>query len=298
MSTRLPRRIIREVQERLTERGGGAASIAEIHGLGGGCINPAARIVLETGDAFFLKWNEELPSELFLLEAEGLEALRQTAAIRVPTVVGVGDGWLLLEFIDSTPFGPGFGKRLGRALAELHMPGSERYGWTKPNYLGPLPQENLWVEDWAAFWRDHRIHPQLRRAHDGRRISMSEKREIEALLVRVDALLTDGPAGASLLHGDLWSGNVLSSRDGDPVLVDPAVYYGDHEVDLAMAELFGGVPHDFLSAYRERLPLRSGYVEVRRDLYQLYPLLVHVNLFGGGYRAQAMDHVRRLLGKA
>ncbi|HEX5725290.1 MAG TPA: fructosamine kinase family protein, partial [Longimicrobiaceae bacterium] len=244
-----------------------------------------------------LKYNLRAPAGFFAAEAEGLGALRAAAGdgLRVPAVLALGDEtpWIALEWLEPAPRAPGFSERLGRGLARLHRPDGGGWGWGADNFIGPLPQPNEPAASWAEFWRARRLEPQLRRAHDvGRRPGSA--REWERLFAALDGLLAPaGEDGPSLLHGDLWSGNVLATTAG-PALVDPAVYRGHREVDLAMAELFGGFDAAFHAAYAEAAPLRPGYREARRGVYQLYPLLVHAVLFGGGYVAQAAETLRRV----
>ncbi|HEU0053290.1 MAG TPA: fructosamine kinase family protein [Longimicrobium sp.] len=274
--------------------------------VGGGCISHAARV--ETADGpVFLKHNAEAPPGLFAAEADGLRALRAAAgdALRVPEVIAVhdsmesGDGddapaWIALEWLEPAPSGRGHSGRLGRGLAHLHRaPVDGRWGWARDNFIGALPQSNAPSPAWPAFWRDRRLAPQLDLARRAHRLPGTEG-EWERLLDRLPDLLAAGDEdGASLLHGDLWSGNVMATAGG-PALIDPAAYRGHREADLAMAELFGGFDAAFHAAYREAWPLLPGYAEARRGVYQLYYLLVHVNLFGGGYVAQTAAALRRV----
>jgi fructosamine-3-kinase len=181
---------------------------------------------------------------------------------------------------------------LGQQLAHLHRASAARFGWHRDNTIGATPQPNPWTESWIEFWRTQRLAFQLqlaaRNGHTG-----GLQRRGEQLLVRLDALLAHDPA-RSLLHGDLWGGNAAATAAGEPVLFDPACYYGDRETDLAMTELFGGFAPAFYSEYRAAWPLDAGY-GARRDLYNLYHVLNHLNLFGGGYRAQAEGMIERLL---
>lgn len=285
-------------------------SVRVVAPVGGGCINPAVRLRLAGRDAF-LKYHATPTPGVFGAEAAGLQALRRAAAaLRVPAVLGVWDappgtsapGGLLLEWIEpAARAGDEFGERLGRGLAALHRAaggGAGGWGWEAEGFLGPLPQPNRPAARWADFWRERRLEPQLRRAFDaGRRIGAT--REWERLWAALPALLAPAEAdGASLLHGDLWSGNVLAAAGptgAEPALVDPAVYRGHREVDLAMAELFGGFPESFLAAYCDAWPLQPGYAPGRRAAYQLYYLLVHVNLFGAGYLAATERALREAL---
>ena len=211
-------------------------------------------------------------ADAFAAEADGLEALRPH--IRVPQVLdrGVRDGkaYIALEFLHLQSSGDW--AALGRMLAKLHRQTGPRFGWHRDNYIGLAPQTNGWRDDWSAFFGECRLRPQLMQAG------------LDVRLEKILGLLQDHKPEPSLLHGDLWSGNAGFTAEG-PVVYDPAVYYGDRETDLAMTELFGGFPGEFYRAYNEELPLPAGY-EKRKHLYNLYHLLNHLNLFGGGYLAQ------------
>jgi fructosamine-3-kinase len=266
----------------------------------GGCIHQTARLFTNLKEDFFLKWAEGPLSDVFAAEADGLSALRESTEATVPEVIGYSDAagtpaWLLLEYIPRGRATSNYAESLGEALAGLHDAREDSYGWHRANYIGSLPQSNTPVDDWSEFWWAERIEPQLSLAVDGGRLTGLD-REWAALESKLPMLLT-GVAGdgCSLLHGDLWSGNVYPGPDGGPVLVDPAVYRGHSEVDLAMTELFGGFPGAFYSAYGQARPLLDGYRDVRRHVYQLYPLLVHVNLFGGGYVDRAAGVLRSAL---
>lgn len=254
----------------------------------GGCIHQTARLFTSLQEDFFLKWAERPLSDVFAAEADGLRALRESTEATVPEVIGHSDAgqtpaWLLLEYVPRGSAASDYAESLGEALAGLHGSGADSYGWHRANYIGSLPQSNTPMDDWAEFWWAERIEPQLSLAVDSGQLTGLD-REWATFESKLPALL-GGVAvdGCSLLHGDLWSGNVYPGPDGGPVLVDPAVYRGHREVDLAMTELFGGFPGAFYSAYRQARPLLDGYQGVRRHVYQLYPLLVHVNLFGGAY---------------
>jgi len=276
------------VEAALEERTGRVTAITGAEAVGGGCISPTARIRTDGGDPFFLKWNPgELPDSLLPAEARGLRALAAANAVRVPEVVGVSESgpgaWLLLEWLEPGTASPGGWERLGRSLAALHRSGAPRFGADRQNFIGSLPQDNRPLSDWSEFWRERRLEPQLRRAEDRALLGAEDRRRFDALHGRLHDLLApaeeDGP---SLLHGDLWSGNVLTLPGDASAVIDPAVYHGHREVDLAMAELFGGFGSGFRAAYEASWPLAPGY-PTRRAVYQLYYLLVHVNLFGGGY---------------
>ena len=269
--------------------------------VGGGCINQSARIETSAG-TFFAKWNATTGRRFFRVEAEGLEALAASNTVRTPAVVAHGGGggaarWLLLEWIEPGRPNDDSWRRLGRELAALHRRragDADRWGWHSDNFIGSLPQPNGPADDWPDFWARRRILPVAREllargAVSSRQLGLIERAADCARRLARPASLADGP---SLLHGDLWSGNVLFARGGRPVLVDPAVYIGHREVDLAMCRLFGGFPARFYKAYEEAWPLAPGH-EDRRSLYQLYPLLVHARLFGGGYVASALRAATR-----
>ena len=261
----------------------------------GGCINTAT--VLSDGRrGYFVKLNTEARLSMFEAEAAGLTALADAEAIRVPKPLCTGclDGrsFLVMEMLDLS--GRLNGARAGECLARLHQATSDSFGWFRDNTIGSTPQHNAPGSDWAAFWRQRRLGYQLELAaaqgHGGR-LQTSGAR----LLADLDALIGHKPP-PSLLHGDLWGGNIGAMPDGEPVIFDPAVYYGDREADLAMTELFGGFAPDFEAAYRGIWPLDPGY-GVRKVLYNLYHVLNHLNLFGGGYLSQAQRMIDRLLGE-
>jgi fructosamine-3-kinase len=279
--------------------------------VGGGCINPSARLTTDSGESFFLKWNPSSPPEMFLAEVDGLQALKAPGVLRVPEVLGSGGsgttdqpGWLLMEFVPQGRPSHDYGSRLGAGLAALHSSPSTNkndesnhtYGWNRDNFIGSLPQENEPRSDWVTFWRDLRLDPQLRMARERGHFTGGGGRVLDDLLTQLDQVLASADEGGpALIHGDLWSGNFYPDSNGDPVLIDPAVYRGVGEVDLAMMELFGSFPRGFTEAYDEKRALAPEYDAFRRDLYQLYYLLVHVNLFGGGYVSGSLAAAKRCL---
>lgn len=284
--------------------------LVAVERVGGGCINDCARLRTRAG-CFFLKWNADADEAFFRVEAEGLQALAGTRTVRAPGVVARSserDGvhWLLLEWIEpSDAAGPDWA-RLGRELAALHAHGRATasngpvpaYGWPSGNLIGPLPQPNPPSPNWPCFWVRNRIRPLAGELHAAGKLSARQGKLLdEAAGAMLSLLEPAGAEGPSLLHGDLWSGNVLFAGRGEPVVVDPAVYKGHREVDLAMASLFGGFPPAFYEAYHESWPLAPGH-EDRRPAYQLYPLLVHARLFGGGYLAQALGAAKHVLARA
>lgn len=257
----------------------------------------AWRATLDDGAVVFVKVGAPDDMARFKAEARGLAAIERTGTIRVPQVfLTGGEGprtFLVLEHFDLVPGDAQAFARLGQAVAVLHRAGANDFGFERDNFIGATPQENAPSAAWPDFFRDRRLVPQLRRAEAGATAGMW----LEGGYRLADAIAGFFPGYApapSLLHGDLWSGNAGFLADGTPVLYDPAVYYGDREADIAMSELFGGFAPEFRAAYREAWPLDPGYA-VRRDLYNLYHVLNHVNLFGVGYVAQAQGLIRRLL---
>lgn len=275
-------------------------TLLAIEPVSGGCIHTAVR--LEGEDAggrtrHFAKLAARERVPMLAAEAEGLAAIRAAGAVRVPGTIAQGDdgetGWLILEWLELGGLDARSGARLGKALAAQHRLPQEKFGWGKDNFIGASPQANGWSADWLAFWRDRRLHAQLRMAMRNRYPSRMIDRG-ERLLADCEALFRGHRPAPSLLHGDLWGGNASALADGTPAVFDPAVYCGDREADLAMTELFGGFPRDFHSAYRDAWPLDEGYA-VRRDFYNLYHVLNHANLFAGGYVAQSAALVERVL---
>jgi fructosamine-3-kinase len=271
----------------------------ELRSVGGGCIN-AASVLSDGVHRYFVKLNRAEGLPMFEAEAAGLAKLAESRTLRVPrplcTGVAAGHAYLAMEYIalgSPPPKSTGGGwAQAGRLLATLHRSTWGQFGWVRDNTIGATPQPNGPGPDWARFWAERRLGFQLglarRNGYGG-----ALQRMGETLLGSLSGLLDHGPV-ASLLHGDLWGGNLAFARDGEAVIYDPAVYYGDREADLAMTELFGGFGAEFYAAYREAWPVPSGYA-VRKDLYNLYHVLNHLNLFGGGYLGQAQALMGRLL---
>lgn len=263
--------------------------------VGGGCINQALKLS-DGCRHWFVKINKPEGIGMFEAEAEGLNALASTQTIRVPRALCTGvyenHSYIVIDYILHGRSRGDSQAQAGRELAAMHRHSAEQFGWHRQNTIGATHQPNDWADDWIDFWRLRRLGFQLhlagRNGHGGQLQSSGEQ-----LLSRFDALIDHAPQ-ASLLHGDLWGGNITFDSEGHPVIFDPAVYHGDRETDLAMTELFGGFSSDFYAAYRESWPLDAGY-RVRRQLYNLYHILNHLNLFGGGYRAQAQGLIDRLL---
>jgi fructosamine-3-kinase len=273
---------------------GTRATLRQQGAVGGGCINQALRVQYGAM-TWFVKLSTASRESMFAAEARGLQELRSSNTLRVPEVLCWGSNaesaWLVMENLE-------FGGRsdpaaLGEGLAAMHRTIRQQFGWEYDNTIGSTPQINTPAADWIEFWRERRLRFQLQLAahhgHGGRLQSQGEK-----LLDEFPVLFAGYAPQASLLHGDLWSGNYAFTRDGAPAIFDPAVYYGDREADLAMTELFGGFGADFYAAYRAHYPLDAGYA-VRKTLYNLYHILNHLNMFGGGYHAQAQGMLDSLL---
>jgi fructosamine-3-kinase len=230
-------------------------------------------------------------------EREGLAALSATTTVRVPQTIeegrDEGRAWLLLEWLEIGPLGGRSGAALGANLAAMHRVEQERFGWERDNFIGASVQVNGWSDDWLAFWQERRLMAQLRLAARNRLPSRLMDRG-ERLAADCGAFFRGYAPQPSLLHGDLWGGNAAALADGTAVVFDPAVYVGDREADLAMTTLFGGFPADFYAAYGAAWPLHDGY-PARRDLYNVYHVLNHANLFAGGYVRQAQDLVERVI---
>ncbi len=274
-------------------------AVRKCRAIGGGCINSTYSV--EDGALrFFVKVNRVSGLAMFEAEADGLREIAGAGVIRVPHPVCAGvaedSAFLVLEVIDFSSGRRGRAEDLGRRLADMHRASATQYGWRRDNTIGSTPQVNTPADNWPEFWRDRRIGRQLALAasigYGG-----ALQRKGERLLARLDGFFAGYAPLPSLLHGDLWGGNYAYAATGEPVIFDPAVYYGDRETDLAMTELFGGFPEAFHAAYREAFPLDSGY-PMRKALYNLYHILNHLNMFGEGYLGQAEGMIEKLLSEA
>ena len=295
----------RAVARRLAETGGGstdtAVEVAAAVPVAGGSINRAFRVDLADGRRLFAKAHAAAPGAMFEREAEGLAALAAAGALRVPRdpLPGAAEGvaFLVMEWIEPGRPGAGFFERFGRAFARLHRAGSEgrRFGFPHDNWLGSTPQPNGWTESWVGFWRERRLGHQLRLARENGLSDRTLDRLGDRLLARLGEWIDLPGEPPCLLHGDLWGGNYLADERGEPVVIDPACYYGHREADLAMTRLFGGFAPAFYAAYEEEWPLPPGSEE-RLAVYELYHLLNHLNLFGRSYRGRCAAVLERLVG--
>jgi len=266
------------------------SAVVDWNAVAGGDINAAHQAHLADGRDVFVKSNAKEPPGMFAAEARGLAWLAEARALRVPAVLAQGLGYLVLEYVQAGR--RRFDEALGRGLATLHRAGAPSFGLDHDNFIGRLPQANGPKTTWAEFYRERRLEPQLRLAVDDRRASPAMRRGFERVLPRLEELVGP-PEPPARLHGDLWGGNAMADQQGRPCLIDPAVHGGHREIDLAMMRLFGGFSDRVFAAYAEDFPLTDGS-EARVPLYQLYFLMVHVNLFGGSYVA-SVEHALEAL---
>jgi fructosamine-3-kinase len=283
-----------EVEQSLSATLGSSVRLDVPSSVGGGSINRAFRVDSNQGP-FFAKVNSADGLEMFTAEAEGLEELQQSESLRIPNPLAWGragqQAFLVLEYLELG--GSGSSAALGEGLAAMHRVTADQFGWYRDNTIGSTEQHNRHEADWLIFFGEYRLRFQLdlavARGAGGRSMDQGYR------LIECLADLMDGhEPEPSLLHGDLWSGNYAFTRAGEPTIFDPAVYYGDREADLAMTELFGGFSQEFYAAYRQSWPLEAGY-STRKKLYNLYHVLNHYNLFGGGYLSQAQGMIDALL---
>ncbi len=281
------------ITEQISRTTGGQFSPTDPSTVAGGCINQAFHLC--DGDrSYFIKLNQASRLPMFKAEAAGLTEIAHSETIRVPEPVCHGShgdsSFLVLEYIQMS--GAGDMEQAGRQLAAMHRKIGGGFGWERDNTIGSTHQPNDLSSDWVGFWQQRRLGYQLKLAHElghGGRLQKSGDR----LLGLLPQLINHQPL-PSLLHGDLWSGNIAFDSKRQPVIFDPAVYYGDRESDLAMTELFGWFSKTFYAAYNEEWPLDPGYTS-RRTLYNLYHILNHLNIFGGGYAGQAQAMIDQLL---
>ncbi len=259
----------------------------------GGCISDAFSCRLADGRRIFVKTKDECDPEMFRAEARGLRWLSEADCLPTPEVLAVGSGYLALRFVESAARASNFDAVFGAGLARLHQFGSDRYGHGHDGFLATLAQDNRTMTSWSEFYIERRLRPLLQRAIDHSLVPSEWSRPFESLFARMPEFMGDEDKVARL-HGDLWSGNVHTDSEGMPVLIDPAVYGGHREIDLAMLKLFGSPSAEFYRAYNDTWPLELGH-QSRVGLYQLYPLLAHVNLFGGSYVASCEQVLQQYL---
>ena len=289
-----------KISAQISHATGSQFEIGDRQSLSGGCINQVYLISSsQDRDRYLLKLNRASLVEMFVAEATGLSEIAATATIRVPTPICWGTidehSYLVMEYLDLAPSADARSWReMGRNLARLHQYRSDRhqFGWHSDNTIGSTPQVNTWDSDWATFFVNHRIGYQLQLA----KRKGGNFPQAADLLRAIPHFLADHQPQPALVHGDLWSGNTSFTTAGMPVIFDPATYWGDREVDLALTELFGGFPAAFYQGYQDIYPLDPGYSQ-RKNLYNLYHILNHYNLFGGSYQAQANRTIDALLSR-
>jgi fructosamine-3-kinase len=263
--------------------------------ISGGCISDAYKIKVESGAHYFLKINSGFPPDMFPKEANGLKELRKTNAIRIPDVIFADSDFILTELITQASKGKNFFENFGRMFAKLHKHSSGEIGFYENNYIGSNGQRNIpnngEKDNWIEFYFNNRILFQYKLAEKLKYATPELTDGINKLGNKIEDILAGSEEKSSLLHGDLWSGNFIVDEKGSACLIDPAVYYGHREADLAMTKLFGGFSSDFYYSYNETFPLKDGF-EYRENIYKLYHVLNHLNLFGGGYYSQALSLIR------
>ncbi len=283
-----------KINQHISEATGQPFSTDSAQTVSGGSINSAYLLNGADGRTFFAKVNSASLVEMFAAEAAGLSEMLATNSIKVPAPICWGsnhyDAYIVMDYIAMG--GSGSSSKLGQQLAAMHRTQSEKFGWFRDNTIGSTPQINTFSSSWVEFYREHRLRFQLQlAARNGGEVLL---RQGERLLEVLEVFFADYRPVPSLLHGDLWGGNYATDDQGNPIIFDPAVYYGDRESDIAMTELFGGFPPDFYLSYNESWPLDAGY-DTRKTLYNLYHVLNHFNLFGGGYLSQANDMISSLM---
>lgn len=290
--------VFETIADAISLASGQTFSVSRHHSIAGGCINQNTVLAATDGRRFFVKLNQVSRLDMFKAEAAGLAELAQSKTVRVPIPLTFGiageHAFLAMEWLNLSPgIEPGkLAIKLGEQLAAMHATTWRAHGWTRANTIGSTDQANPPTENWVEFFQDARLRPQLKLAAQNGAAKHFIDRGNQ-LLESVGAFFTTYQPMPSLLHGDLWGGNV-GICSGEPVIFDPAVYFGDRETDIAMSELFGGFPDAFYDAYQAIWPLDTGYAS-RKLLYQLYHLLNHFNLFGGSYARQSQMAIDQLL---
>jgi fructosamine-3-kinase len=283
-----------QIVQTITDLTGQPFQLERSWGVGGGSINQCYGI-RDRARQYFVKFNQPNQLSMFEVEALGLKDLAASATLRIPKVLATGltdrQSYLILEWLELGSGQPHHWQQLGQKLAQHHRCSiGPAFGWQQQNTIGSTPQPNPWTQTWLEFWQQHRLgfQSQLAQRRGGQ---FPKQRE---LLAALPQLLDGYHPQPSLVHGDLWGGNAGFTVTGEPVIFDPAVYYGDREVDVAMTELFGGFPAAFYQGYQQEFPLEAGYQQ-RKILYNLYHILNHFNLFGGSYWAQANRMIDQIL---
>ncbi len=270
-----------KIESKLSEK------VVSVNSLGGGCIGNALKVITESGNKYFVKHYSN--SKMHSAEANGLIELTKTGSIRIPKVISADSEFLILEFIESAARAKNFSEKLGEQFAKLHKNSSSEFGFFENNFIGSTDQINLpQSKNWAEFYFQNRILYQFKLAENNGYSNSELRNGIKLLEEKVNYIFDGSDEPPALLHGDLWGGNYMADEKGNPCLIDPAVYYGHREADLAMTKLFGGFDSNFYKAYDEEYPLKEGW-EYRENIYKLYHVFNHLNLFGSGYYGQAIS---------
>ncbi len=273
-----------KIEKILSKFVGDSVTINDFSPVGGGSINETFKLSTTAGSFFVKKNSASLYPHMFQKEGEGLEILSDTNGIEIPEVIGVGESgdesFLILKYIEVGSKNSSFWDDFGQQLATLHKNTDEYFGLNHDNYIGSLEQFNNQHSSWSDFFREERLEKQVRLARNNGKIDKGTVDAFDRFYAKLDNVFPVEPP--ALLHGDLWGGNFMVNEVGSPVIIDPAVYYGHREMDLGMSQLFGGFDRQFYISYNKHYPLENGWEE-RLEYCNLYPLLVHVNLFGGGY---------------
>ncbi len=282
-----------KIKARIEEKLG--RKINNLASLSGGCISNAYKVTTIDGSNYFLKYNPSISKDMFIKEANGLKELVKADAIRIPEVLSFEADYILLEYIPTGNKKKNFFDEFGKSFAEMHKFTSENFGFYEDNYIGSNPQINIpelkEKSSWVDFYFDKRILFQFELAEKLGNSTEELRKGISKLENKIQEIIGESNEKPSLLHGDLWGGNYMVDENGSPVLIDPAVYYGHREADLGMTKLFGGFSSEFYKTYNEVFPLEDGY-EYRENIYKLYHVLNHLNLFGGGYYSQALSLIK------
>jgi fructosamine-3-kinase len=282
-----------KIKERIEEKL--STKIKNFTSLSGGCISDAYKITKSDGSNYFLKYNRSASDNMFIKEANGLKELSKAKALRIPEVLSFAEDYILLEYIPTGSRKQNFFEEFGKNFAEMHKFTSESFGFYEDNYIGSNPQKNIPAENekvsWVSFYFNKRILFQLQLAEKLGNSTDALRTGISKLENKIEEIVGESKEQPSLLHGDLWGGNYMVDENGKAVLIDPAVYYGHREADLGMTKLFGGFSSEFYRAYDETFPLEDGY-NYRENIYKLYHVLNHLNLFGGGYYSQALSLIK------
>lgn len=286
--------MLQQLEDKLKITLGNTLTIHTVTPLTGGDINDVFQLITSAGSLCIKINDKDAFPKMFQKEANGLRELKAKSSFSVPEVIAIDEfedkSFLCLSFIDSAARKDDYSKKMGEKLAELHQSSSHEFGWSEDNYIGSLEQINSFRPSWVDFFYFNRILPQIQLAIDKGLMDTEDAKKATKLYHKLNSILpNEKPA---LLHGDLWSGNVIVDEKGNPAIIDPAVYYGHREIDLAMTKLFGGFDHSLYEAYHSTFPLEKNWEE-RVEIHNLYPLLVHVNLFGGSY----VQQVRGILNK-